>query len=75
MERAMSKKVYTYQVKCDFEVSFEAEDESDAADSLHTFLDHQGLDNDYIDVTLQDEVETQEFDGEYFDESGKTVKA
>ena len=69
----MSKKVYTYRISCDFELSFEGEDEQDAADALHTFLDHEGLDNDeYIDVTYQDSVNTDDFEGEYIDQSGKT---
>ncbi len=67
------KKVYTYRVHCDFELSFEAEDEADAADSLHTFLDHEGLDSDRIDVSLVDDTDVDDFEGTYFNEEGKKV--
>lgn len=69
------RKVYTYQLKMDVELSFEGEDETDAADALHTFLDHEGLDNDYVEVTLLDDVPTEEFEGKYTDVSGQERKS
>lgn len=69
------RKVYTYKLTMDVEVSFEGEDETDAADTLHTFLDHEGLDSDYVEVKLVDKVPTEEFEGKYRAVDGQTKES